>query len=296
MDGIHLENHTGSAQPVTVKTSVAGVNVPVSNNDGYGLFVQSKGSVTLTNIYDNQGGGYFSPIFVDNTYGTGTVTITNMTARFVDDTFGNNAAVMIRSHGAVTITGIDVQYSQDRGLVVDNCIESGAGLHHQRDAGGDHQRSLPLAYNASTAVDILSKGAVKITNTSANYNYLGDAVIKIKTGGSVTMDTTGAYYNSIYSGDTNGLWIDAGGAVTLKKFNITYNTPGYGLRISKATTVNMTDVYITGSSVYGMDVVSSGAITLTYVRVYSNTGYNVSLDNSIGSAGVTINGNAGWGL
>ncbi len=157
---------------------------------------------------------YFSPIFVDNTYGTGTVTITNMTARFVDDTFGNNAAVMIRSHGAVTITGIDVQYSQDRGLVVDNCIESG-GVCTTSGTPGVTISGLYAAYNASTAVDILSKGAVKITNTSANYNFLGDAVIKIKTGGSVTMDTTGTYYNSIYNGDTNGLWIDAGGAVTL---------------------------------------------------------------------------------
>ena len=173
VDGIHLENHTaGTAQPVTVKTSSPGVNLPISWNDGYGLFIQSKGNITLTNIFDYQNSGYTSPIYVDNTFGTGTVTITNMTVRNLDDIFGNNAAVMIRSHGVVTITGIEVQYSQDRGLVVDNCIESG-GVCTTSGTPGVTISGLNVNHNASTPVDILSKGAVKITNTSANYNNTG---------------------------------------------------------------------------------------------------------------------------
>ena len=80
--------------------------------------------------------------------------------------------------------------------------------------------------------------------------------------------------------------------MTLKNFQISDNDPGYGLRISKATTVTITDIYVTGNPTYGINVESTGAITLTYARVFNNTGYNVWLNNSAGSAGVTINGNS----
>ncbi len=134
--------------------------------------------------------------------------------------------------------------------------------------------------NDLAGFDILSKGAVKITNVDAYSIDGGDAAGKIFTSGSVTMDAIGSDYSYLYYGATNGLWIDAGGAITLKRMEVYNNNPGYGLLIDDGTTVSITDSYFNSNSLFGLDVTCSGTITLTNSEAYYNGTYGATLDNS----------------
>jgi hypothetical protein len=306
-DGINLDNHTaGSAQPVTVKSTVSGIAFDLSGNDGYGLKINSKGNITLAGLNINQSPGDFSQVYIDNTAGSGTVNLSNSSFRYIDDPL-NIGAVVIYSHGAVTISGTKVTYSNtlDKGLVVDNCIDLGLGCTTSGTPGVTIT-GLVAENNTLAAVDITSKGAVKLTNTTAQNNKAGgEAAIKITTkgsAGSVTLDTTTGNYNYIYNNLTNGLWIDSGGAVTIKMARIYNNSAGYGLRISKSSSVAISDTSVYSNPSYGINVVSSGAINLAGVNIYSNgLNYGAYLDNCIdlgggcttsGTPGVTISGTA----
>ena len=57
--------------------------------------------------------------------------------------------------------------------------------------------------------DILSRGAVKLTDVDVYSNYGGVACGVIVTAGSVTLDAIGSDYCYLYYGATNGLLIDA---------------------------------------------------------------------------------------
>ena len=292
VDGINLDNHLRrSAQPVTVKSTVSGTAFNISTNSGYGLKINSRGNITLAGLYVNQAS---SPVLIDNTAGTGTVTLNSGTFRYMNDPL-NIGAVVIYSHGAVSMNDIQVTYSSDRGLVVDNCIES-LGVCTTSGTPGVTINGITAENNTLTAVEIISKGAVKITNATARYNLSGgEAAIKITTkttSGSVTLDSTSGSLFNVYQNLTNGVWIDALGAVTIKKtqlFNNNSGVFGYGLRISNSASVAISDTYVYSNPSYGMNVTSSGAINLAGVQIYTNgTSYGAFLDNSIGSAGVTI--------
>ena len=117
--GFALQNqNAGSAQPVTVKTTATTQDVYLENNGNYALYIASKGNVTVSGINLWNASGQ-SNIYIDNHYGTGTVTLGNSTIHNVDDPSGYGA-VYIYSSGAVTISNLSTTTNKDRGLYINN--------------------------------------------------------------------------------------------------------------------------------------------------------------------------------
>ncbi len=282
-DGILLSNETAASnQAVTIKPSTAGATTSVGYNGGSALQITSKGAVSVTGLNDNNS-SVNGRILIDNTYGTGTVSLTNMSVNTVNDP-SNRAAVTVYSHGAITATDVTSTQNLERGIYLNNSTAAGTP--------GVTIKNLYTQNNLLAGFDILSRGAVKITNADVYSNDGGEASGKIVTTGSVTMDAIGSDYSYLYYGATNGLWIDAGGAISLKRLEIYNNNPGYGLRIVNGTTVSISDSYFSENSLFGLDVTCSGAITLTNTNVNNNGTSGATLINSSGTAGVTITGSS----
>ncbi|MBX3035509.1 MAG: hypothetical protein KF758_01235 [Anaerolineales bacterium] len=97
---------------VPANVTITGYGIFNNNNTGNGLLIISKGAVTLTNITTI--GNTFSGLDVNNSTGTGNVTITG-TNTFTDN--GDNGAT-ISSNGNVSITKITADDNGQSGLVI----------------------------------------------------------------------------------------------------------------------------------------------------------------------------------
>ncbi len=81
--------------------------------------------------------------------------------------------------------------------------------------------------------------------------------------------------NNFYSntGSHDGLRINTAGAVILKKVNATGNSGAYGVNIGfdkLPSSVSVSEAYVS-ANMYGMVVISSGAITASSVTAEVNT-------------------------
>ncbi len=283
-DGIYLDNQTGAKTGVTVKATGTNTN-SVSNNQGdYGLFVNSKGAISVSGVYAS---GNDSRVGLDNaeTGATAGITVNGLTSNTVNDT-GDEAAVRIYSNGAVTVSNIDVEYSPDRGLYISNSTSTGTP--------GVTLKGVDLRYNTGGGMIVVSNGAVRITTIYAG-NQFGGSGVQINTGGAVTIDKTpSAYRNEFSHNPGNGLSISAGGAVVIKDTNVNSNG-GLGAGITGATSVSVTNSnfsYNAGGN--GLDVSASGAITVSGSPAQMNiNGYGMYLYNLSGTAGISVTGSSG---
>src|SRR5690606_981076 len=97
--------------------TITGTNFFNDNTVGYGLYVESNGVVTVSNITAN--GNDFDGVFINNTFATTpkAVVITG------SNTFNNNkyAGLIIYSYGAITTNNVTANFNNYAGVVLDNC-------------------------------------------------------------------------------------------------------------------------------------------------------------------------------
>lgn len=178
VDGVSLDNCIdgpclGSGS-ITISTLGTGMINNFSNNKlGSGLFAESFGSITLTNVEASRNG--FMGVWVmndqDNSLGTkstGNITLTNLTSRdFSDNEF---AGLYASSYGNITVKGVNAF----------NNPFYGAYLGSLPDGAGKTVSVSNSTFNDTKdgkGLFILSKGPVKLSSVSANGNDLVDGVI-----------------------------------------------------------------------------------------------------------------------
>ena len=235
------------------------------------------GNVTVTNPH---GAAVVYSLDVDNTAGTGNVTITGSHERLpicaVSGGFGNK--VNIASNGDVKIENI----------VVSEIF--GAPLNYQAVDGEltvTSSKSVTTTGGASK-VDITSKGAVEIKSNDTK-NVVGNG-LSVNAGGAVTVTGGGAGdAAAAIKGDAN---ITAGGSVNVSNFD--------GIAVEGSLTVNSsTGVTVVGNTQrnavrYVADITSSGAVNISNSRGIAVGGkLTVKNDSGTGASGtgdVTVTG------
>ena len=231
------------------------------------------GNVTVTNPH---GAAVVYSLDVDNTAGTGNVTITGSNAKgsicAVAGAFGTNAK--IASNGDVKI---------------ENIVSIGAAQLNYQAVDGEltvtSSKSVTTTGGASK-VDITSTGAVEIKSDDSK-NVVGKG-LSVNAGGAVTVTGGGAGdAAAAIKGDAN---ITAGGSVNVSNF--------VGIAVDGSLTVNSsTGVTVVGNTQrnavrYAANITSSGAVNISNSRGIA-VGGKLTVKNASGTGNVTVSGKGG---
>ena len=232
------------------------------------------GNVTVTNPH---GAAVVYSLDVDNTAGTGNVTITGSRADGPICAVGNfGSKVNIASNGDVKIENI----------VVSEMF--GAQLNYQAVDGEltvTNSKSVTTTGGASK-VDITSTGAVEIKSNDTK-NVVGNG-LSVNAGGAVTVTGGGADdAAAAIKGNAN---ITAGGGVNVSN--------PYGIAVDGNLTIDSsTGVTVVGNTQrnavrYAANITSSGAVNISNSRGIA-VGGKLTVKNASGTGDVTVSGKGG---
>ncbi len=302
-------------------------NITVNNNDKEssstefnrwdGLDVWSLGAITLANVTANANGGngvsLFNPPFIGPTPTSPTpISVTNL----VSDENGAHG-LTITNRGTITLNGVKSRWNGWAGAYLDNSIGSAAvtllataGSNEFYWNEGYYDGKDPDDVDGEEAfyysLEIYSKGAVTLNNTSANGNQSSGGAY-IQTVGAVTIKGAGVYTSTFSGNYGDGLTIDTLGAINLSGFAAN-NNGGTGILLDVPENRNpltLAGVEASYNGSNGLVVITQGAITLKGVSAIWNDSLGGLLDNRGPlNRGVTVadkkwsnfNGNAEGGL
>ncbi len=290
--GIVVQNVTIlKPQPVTIK------GMDTSNNSSTGLYINTMGTISLTNITSNQNHRYGVLLGAG---GLGeipsSVTITNATINYNGYTLGGYDNLRILSGGSVTLTGIDASHCS-----LDDCF--GAIL------GDDPVVSHPIGGtvtisksafddNKMDGLAINSKGKIVLSQVRANYNNQNGANLS-NFAGDPLFPTISVSNGEFSNNLDDGLISYSRGGITLTNIQANGNSKGAYVRnisgnVSLLITGNNTNAFNNNSGSYGICVDTAGSVILNRVAASGNfMGAGVLVRNSgiphlVGN--VTING------
>ncbi len=303
-DGDPFCDNTG-AGTVTIKGTL------VFHNGYYGLVVNSKGTITLDDLY--AANNAYDGVVLDNRLSTTKpgVSVSKMASSnngwgheetpgdpdsWVIDTFASG--FVINTLGSVSMNTVHAENNTQDGIQIDNSAGTGSVTITSKALDSNS-----AANNRGNGYTIVSRGAVTVTNLDAVYNGGYGGMINNYTASKpviVTINTNFPVgeWSSAYEGNGSyGLLVASTGNVVISRISV-LNNGASGATIdnlatpagSTPSTVSISDSYFAQNSSYGLNVVSKGAISLSYVSAYENGNYGASLSNGYAgsTAGITI--------
>lgn len=264
--GANLNNtYDAVASNVTISGSVLSDN-QFEGNDSTGLEINSNGSVLVKYADASDNGG--SGLYIDNAYGTGTVSVSK-------GTFGwwmggnSSSGIAIYTKGNVTISDVTATgYGSD-------------GIHLFSDS---HTNSIKITngsffLNGLNGLDIENGGSVTLTNVDAGSNYNLGA--EIASWGNILIKDSSFDYNGDHPYDYGLYAYSAQGSIALTNVSVCYST-GVGAFLANQNAASAKPISITGGNFNnnawtGLQVRSKGAITLKNVNAYENNESNIDI-------------------
>ena len=292
-------------------------NVKASNNSAAGVYVVAMGTITLNNPDVESNLGPPGRVYLHNDSGTGGVVVQGTASDPGLITKNSNGRELdIKTTGSVTVNYLDLSYSSEDGLYIDNSSGSGAVSLNQVSSnynsgsgveiisqGAVTLSGLQSYWNAGYGLNVVTKGTITLTSLEASHdNTLGletyVVVLNNSSGtGGVMMNGTTNAWNVIENNTAcGGLLIQTNGAVTLNDIETDFNPGGNGLEIQEGGTgaVTLTNATSKSNGDMGILVTAKGTITLTNPNVQDNLSGSagVSLDNTSGTGGIIVQGSS----
>jgi len=273
--GLFANNASSSSSPVVSVTHSV-----FDRNGAEGVVIYSKGAVTLTDVsasendYNRSDGITFSGARIDNSSGSGGVTIKSSSIS-LNYSFINNTdnGITIDSKGIVSVSNVTASNNFQNGLDVDNTLAAGSSAVSIIKSVFENNRM--------NGIKTDSKGAITLTDTSANSNgsagaYSG-AQLNNTLGSASAVTVTSSSTANRYGFNLNtssGIRINSNGAVTVNNI-ITDNNQGYGLEIrnyyaASAKPVTVARSELTGNNKNGLFIQTIGAVTLNSIQSNDN--------------------------
>jgi hypothetical protein len=282
--GAILDNHTGTAAPVTL----TGTNI-FDNNTSYGLWVKSAGKITSGSLDANYNTKNFGAK-IDNSFASSAQPLTLLGT----SSFSGNGAdgLQLLSSGAITANNLFADDNLGVGVTLRN---NNAFIEPVKVTGTNW-----FAGNAYEGITIFTNGAVALNNINATTNgYLvaADGLYIDNQYGSTPEGVILTGSNTFNQNTNAGAEILASGAVSLSNVTAFDNTAAAGLVIQnvflgpEAVSLLGTNS-LTGNHADNLDVNTFGAITvdnLTASGSVTGTGANLYYGANV-SGNVAING------
>lgn len=278
--GVYLDNHLVSSPANVTITSYVFTN----DNPQYGLYIKSKGAVTVTSATSTNNGdaGVYEGIYIDNTAsGSGDTTRYVYLPAGTNVITGNSAnGLKVLTYGGVYIYGsLTANENQSAGVVLGDAATGSALV--------DIRGRIIVSDNTAEGLILHSYGAVTSTaGIYANHNGVSTA----KGGVYITTYVSGKNisltgYNTFTQNGNDGLHIEGKGSISVQNVAASKNT-GDGADLT--TTGAATDyVYVYGRSLFYGNTQHG----LTYVSTGASYIYNVeSVWNGTSGTGRGING------
>ena len=251
------------------------------------LTITTPANITLTRVNVNTNAG--SGAYIDNTAGTGAVTVSN--SNFSSNSGGEGLDIF--SNGVITLNSVTASNNFDGGAFLDNNQPgTQAGITINNTATNT------FSSNGDDGLDVLSNGAITLTNIIANSNgTLQDPTYTNGYGAFVENDQSAASpqivsilgTNQFNSNWLDGLYVGSYGTITLNGTTASSNGNTYfggdGAYLDNCrfdtvnnvcATVTPEAVNVTGTNIFsnnydnGLVVFSLGAITVNSATADSN--------------------------
>ncbi len=317
-NGATIHNEAAStAQPVTLKS------VTLNSNSQSGLFIQSKGAISLSTT--SASGNLSTGARLDNCLYNGVpqpvcgnpfvsgVTLNGASSQFNNNQLGGLVAI---TRGNVAFTNVSASNNQfGSGASIDNSQSAyTAVVTVQSTARGAYS---DFDANDMIGLQITTNGVIRLNRVSAQGNlgsngaYLSNAP---DTAGLVStarpVSVTGSVFNR---NSAEGLLVLASGAVTINQSSAISNS-GVGMRVVSTTyagqAVSVLRSVVQYNQMDGLNIQNRGVITLNGVTAMENVGGSGAVLSNLGeetdpvavvqilsSQGANrFNGNAGSGL
>jgi len=259
---------------------------PVSVAGEAALRVTTTGKITLTRVRVDANAG--SGALLDNRHLTPTpVDVLITLSQFSDN--ANGHGLRVYSDGTITLAGV---------IASDNT--NGYGAYLNNTAAGTAKNVVMTSGvnefndNDWTGLTVLTKGAITLKDITADGNGDGGGYLD-NTYGTAGITLSGVNVFSENAG--RGLYASSNGAISLN--SLVANANGdYAVQANNSGAATAQPVKLTGTSqfkynLYGLDILSNGAITVSNVTAsFTQAGQGASLANAIGTntSGVTLTG------
>ncbi len=284
--GIRLDNDfTGLTSGVTMLNTKYQF---ISSNVGDGLYIQTNGAITLTDIDSSVNGGYGAFLF--NTGATAkTMTLTNCTFDNNGDTglyAINKGPVLINSVRAsnnnVGANGSGAYINNTDGAVTITSSTRGMSIFNNNDDYG---------------VEIISTQAVTLKNMLADDNDLDGA--KVNANGNVSISGNFPGYATSFSNNGgSGLYVDSLGTITVSSYVQANNNLGgagidlYNQSSTSAKSIIVNNAETNGNFTNGVSIYANGTVTLSNLEGSDNGDSGLYVDNIFGlfNGNVTMTG------
>ncbi len=290
-------NSADTAQSVTINGGVFN-----GNTGGSGLWVETKGTVSLTNITaKNNSIGYGA--YIDQRPSSSGLIPTFPSASISTGTFSSNgdSGLFLYGRGTVTLTNITAQLNTGNGAYIEN-QKGNVSLLASGTSG-----SSSFSYNVGLMDGLMinTEGTITLNKVTASYNTSGMGVFLYSStlGSTGNVSINGGTFNgSVGMSQNQGLVVNSHGTIIVNcvtaednmfggiTLNNTYDTTG-----AKGISATRTRVYSNGGN--GLEVDSYGTITVNTIIALENIGNGVDLDNHSGifttPKGISILGSYG---
>ena len=288
-DGAYLDN-SGAAR----SKKVALKNSDFNNNGESGLEIYSRGSITFYNVnaYGNSADG----VYIDNSSGTGSISIS--ASKLATNDFSGNTGygIYITSAGTVGLKYIDAT-GNGYGAEITNTAGEGKVV---KITSADFSNS-----TIGTGLTVNSNGVIYLTSVTSSSNYISGAVLNNSTSTkarSITVKSSEFSSNTAY-----GLDIDTLGTVSLKVVQASLNGSD-GVNIDNCQYDDVSGLCggtasvkvfgsgneFSGNGGAGLSILTAGSATLINVTADENSSYGVYVKNNYegrnGSVTIRTNG------
>jgi hypothetical protein len=233
-------------------------NLEINNLNGDGIFIGNhKGNVDLFNVYSHDNAGYGASI--DNTLGTGNVTITN--SFFLNNS--GTTGLKINTRGNIKLEGVE---ASDNGNGAELTFGKGATILNSTFTDNDDNGL--FVSNGVGLLTLTNVDASNNVNIGANINNSLDVIIN----------------RSLFSKNSTGVSITSTlGNIILNGVTSVDNPDGSSLNNSAASyykKVTVTGSVFQGSTTgSGLIIQSRGGVTLNHVMASGNQDDGINIDN-----------------
>jgi hypothetical protein len=273
-NGISVYN-IGANSPVTIS------KVDINNNGLEGLYVTAKGNITLDDVM--VAGNKNNGARLDNSSGTGSVTVKSATGREIRD--NGRVGLLVTSKGNIVLTNISINNNGNSGALLDNQSGTNGTVTINNTMYTNWQENGDFGFTINTP------GAVRINLVDASGNFHLNAHINNNYGTLISPVTiTNSSFNN--SETSYGLSVLSRGNITLTNTGASGNSGGYGAILNNAVSGGKGTITLGGTSANsrsafsdnlneGLQIFSKGAVTLKNIDASNNKGSGAIIDNSM---------------